>query len=44
LSALESRYRKQFTAMDALVGQLQSTGTFLTQQLKSLPGVVSSNE
>jgi flagellar hook-associated protein 2 len=43
LSALESRYRKQFTAMDALVGQLQSTGTFLTQQLKSLPGVVSSN-
>lgn len=44
LAALESRYRKQFTAMDALVGQLQSTGTFLTQQLKNLPGVVSSNE
>jgi flagellar hook-associated protein 2 len=43
LAALESRYRKQFTAMDALVGQLQSTGSFLTQQLKSLPGVVSSD-
>jgi flagellar hook-associated protein 2 len=44
LAALESRYRKQFTAMDALVGQLQSTGNFLTQQLKSLPGITSSND
>jgi flagellar hook-associated protein 2 len=44
LAALEARYRKQFTAMDALVGQLQSTGTFLTQQLKNLPGVVGSSE
>jgi flagellar hook-associated protein 2 len=44
LTALESRYRKQFTAMDALVGQLQSTGSFLTQQLNSLPGVVRSND
>jgi flagellar hook-associated protein 2 len=42
LTALESRYRKQFTAMDALVAQLQSTGSFLTQQLDSLPGVVAS--
>ena len=29
LAALESRYRKQFTAMDALVGQLQATGSYL---------------
>ncbi len=36
LTAVEARYRKQFTAMDALVAQLQSTGTFLTQQLSSL--------
>ncbi len=38
LAALESRYRKQFTAMDALVGQLQATGSYLTQQLDNLPG------
>lgn len=36
LTAVESRYRKQFTAMDALVAQLQSTGSFLTQQLSAL--------
>jgi flagellar hook-associated protein 2 len=38
LIAVETRYRKQFTAMDALVGQLQATGSFLTQQLSSLSG------
>jgi flagellar hook-associated protein 2 len=42
LTTIESRYRKQFTAMDALVGQLQSTGSFLTQQLSNLPGASSS--
>ncbi len=36
LFAVEARFRKQFTAMDALVAQLQSTGTFLTQQLSNL--------
>ena len=29
LSGIESRYRKQFTAMDALLGQLQATGSYL---------------
>ncbi|MGR9000154.1 MAG: flagellar filament capping protein FliD [Gammaproteobacteria bacterium] len=43
LAAIEARYRKQFTAMDALLGQLQSTGNFLTQQLKNLPGSSNSN-
>jgi flagellar hook-associated protein 2 len=38
LSGIESRYRKQFTAMDALVGQLQATGSYLSQQLSNLPG------
>jgi flagellar hook-associated protein 2 len=37
LVALESRLLKQFTAMDALVGQLQATSSFLDQQLQSLP-------
>jgi len=33
LIGIESRYRKQFTAMDNLLGKLKSTGTYLTQQL-----------
>ncbi|VAW54199.1 Flagellar cap protein FliD [hydrothermal vent metagenome] len=38
LEAVESRLRARFSALDALVGQLQGTGQFLTQQLASLPG------
>lgn len=38
LVGIEGRYRKQFTAMDALLGQLQATGSYLTQQLANLPG------
>jgi flagellar hook-associated protein 2 len=38
LEAVESRYRAQFSALDALVGQLQGTGQFLTAQLAQLPG------
>jgi flagellar hook-associated protein 2 len=37
LSALEARYQAQFIAMDLLVGQLQSTGNYLTAQLANLP-------
>ena len=36
LEQTEVRYRKQFTAMDALVAQLQATSSFMTQQLSSL--------
>ena len=38
LSGIEARYRKQFTEMDKLLGQLQATGSYLTQQLANLPG------
>jgi len=38
LEIVESRYLAQFTALDALVGQLQGTGQFLTNQLAQLPG------
>jgi flagellar hook-associated protein 2 len=38
LAGIEARYRKQFTAMDNLLGQLQATGSYLTQQLDNLPG------
>ena len=37
LEIVEARYLAQFTALDALVGQLQSTGQFLTNQLAQLP-------
>lgn len=40
LDALEARLYKQFNAMDTIVAQLQSTGSFLEQQLENLPGVV----
>jgi flagellar hook-associated protein 2 len=34
MTALETRYRSQFSAMDRLLAQLQTTGNFLTQQLR----------
>ena len=40
LASIEKRYRAQFNAMDTLLGQLQSTSGFLSQQLSNLPGVV----
>ena len=43
LAALQDRYMKQFIAMDALVGQMKATSSYLTQQLASLPGVSSSS-
>ncbi len=43
MDAYEARLNAQFTAMDILVSQLQSTGTFLTQQLASLPSIASSS-
>jgi len=36
LEKLEARYLAQFSAMDALVANLTSTGNFLTQQLSSI--------
>ena len=38
LGALETRLRAQFAAMDAIVGSLQTTSTFLTQQFDALSG------
>jgi flagellar hook-associated protein 2 len=33
---IQQRYLKQFTALDSLLAQLQSTSTYLTQQLDGL--------
>ncbi|WP_269620472.1 flagellar filament capping protein FliD [Zhongshania sp. BJYM1] len=40
---IEARYQAQFSALDSLLGQLNSTGDFLTQQLANLPGTVFKN-
>lgn len=39
LEQVEARYRRQFIALDALIGQLGQTSSFLSQQLASLPGL-----
>lgn len=39
LEGVEKRLRAQFTALDALVSRLRSSGDFLTQQLSNLPKI-----
>ena len=36
MASLEERYTRQFTAMDTLVGQLQGTSDFLTNQMDAI--------
>ena len=36
LTAIEKRYRAQFTALDTMVASMQTTSTYLTQQLAKL--------
>lgn len=43
LERFEQRISAQFTAMDQLVSQLQSTGNYLTEQLRALPVIGASN-
>ncbi len=43
LDRLEQRLLAQFTALDTMLAQLQSTSTFLAQQLASLPGARQTN-
>ncbi|MCU0870214.1 MAG: flagellar filament capping protein FliD [Burkholderiales bacterium] len=37
LTDVEARYRAQFTRLDELIGRMQTTSNFLTQQLARLP-------
>lgn len=37
LTQIETRYRKQFTALDTLMSSMTKTSSFLTQQLANLP-------
>ena len=38
LVQIEKRYRAQFTALDSMLASMNSTSSFLTQQLANLPG------
>jgi len=44
MQAVEQRYRDQFNALDSLLAQLQSTSTYLSQQLENLPGPRKSSD
>ncbi|HEU4775087.1 MAG TPA: flagellar filament capping protein FliD, partial [Lysobacter sp.] len=36
INDVEARYTRQFTALDMMVSQMQSTSSFLTQQLSQI--------
>lgn len=44
LTAIEKRYRAQFSALDKSIASMQKTSSYLTSQLATLPGVVSSSK
>ncbi len=43
LAAIEERTRQQFAGLDILISQLNSTGSFLTQQLANTNNIVNQN-
>lgn len=43
LEQTQARYQKQFAALDTMLSGLNSTSSWLTQQLASLPGAYSGN-
>jgi len=43
LEKIEARYLKQFSTLDSLIGQMNSTSSSLSQSLSSLPGFSSGN-
>lgn len=43
MSAIETRYRAQFTALDKTISSMNSTSAYLTQQLASLANLSNSN-
>ena len=44
IAVIEARYQQQFLALDTLLGELSSTGDFLSTQLQNLPGVVREDK
>lgn len=44
MESVQKRYTAQFNALDSLVAQLNSTGSFLSLQLENLPGFTYNND
>lgn len=44
MEALETRLRAQFTAMDTIVAQLNTTSSFLTQQFEAISNITSNKK
>jgi flagellar hook-associated protein 2 len=44
LTQIEARYRAQFTALDTMISSMNSTSSFLTQQLANLPSINQNNK
>jgi flagellar hook-associated protein 2 len=44
METVEARYQAQFSALDRLLAQLQSTSSFLTQQLSALESLQSRRD
>ncbi|MEM8499670.1 MAG: flagellar filament capping protein FliD [Pseudomonadota bacterium] len=42
LDAIEARFRRQFSGLDTLIAQFQSTQNFLTQQLSSIASITNN--
>jgi flagellar hook-associated protein 2 len=42
LTQIEARYRRQFSSLDSLISSMNTTSTYLTQQLANLPGAGSN--
>lgn len=43
LTAIEARYRKQFTSLDVLISKMTQTSDYLTKQLANLPKLTTSS-
>ena len=43
LTAIEKQYRAQFTALDSAVASMQSTSSYLTQQLQGIANITNFN-
>ena len=43
MEELEARLRQQYAGLDVLLAQMQSTQTYLSSQLSSLPGFTKSS-
>ena len=43
LTAIEKQYRAQFTALDSAISSMQSTSTYLTQQLAGIANITNYN-